>query len=289
VRSGLTSASDYWQLIKTFSREDDVNVWSIISSSVQALHLLLSGENRIAFKKMIRGLFGPPATKLGWSPKAGESVQTKQLRAQLLEVLGTIGEDAPVINSAVEHFNKWKQDNAAIDSNLLPALVTILAYNGNATRYEEFSKLSQEAKTPQELIRFLYALAAFRDLTLLNKTMASCVSGEVKTQDAPYLFAAIAQNEIATTSAWQYLKTHWDRMVEIYPENGVVRMCAAILPALDQSDLEKDANGFFAKHKVAGGDMAIAQGLELLRVNLLMRERESKRFGSYVLSNASKC
>ena len=37
------------------------------------------------------------------------------------------------------------------------------AYNGDDKRYDEFLQMSKDAKTPQEVIRFLYSLAAFRD------------------------------------------------------------------------------------------------------------------------------
>jgi puromycin-sensitive aminopeptidase len=282
LRAGLISSADYLQLIKSFTGESDVNVWSIILGSLQTLHLLTSGDTRLTFKKMIRELCGPQAAKLGWTPKDDESVQTKQMRALLLEVLGTIGEDPAIIKSAAEYFNKWKKDHGSIDANLLPALVSILAYHGDAERYEQFRKAYKEGKTPQEVIRFLYSLATFRDVTLLKRTMADCLGEEIKTQDAPYLLAAIAQNEVATEATWQFLKKNWDQMIEAYPENGVVRMCAAIIQTLDRGGLEKEAIDFFAKHKVESGDMAVAQGLELLRINVLLRERESKRLAQYL-------
>jgi puromycin-sensitive aminopeptidase len=287
VRAGLTSSPEYLELVRAFSEEDDINVWLIISGSLQALHQLLSGESRTAFKRIVRELLGPQATKLGWDPKANESVQTKQLRGHLLDMLGTIGEDGAVVKRADEYFAKWKKDKKSIDSNLLPALVNILAYHGKEARYEEFKEASRQAKTPQEVIRFLYALAAFRDLPLLEKTMSSCLGDQVKTQDAPYVFASVAQNEIATEAAWKFLKKNWERMVETYPENGVVRMCSTVLPTLDRFELEKDAQEFFSKHKVESGDMAIAQGLELLRINVLLRERETDRLADYVRRNTS--
>ncbi|PWU02195.1 MAG: hypothetical protein C5B53_01975 [Candidatus Melainabacteria bacterium] len=282
LRAGLTSSADYLDLIKSFADEDDVNVWSIIVGSLQTLHLLTSGDTRLAFKKMVRELCGPQAARLGWNPKPDESVQTKQMRSLLLEVIGTIGGDDAIIKTALEYFNKWKKEHGSIDANLLPALVNILAYHGDAERYEQFRKAYKEGKTPQEIIRFLYSLATFRDVTLLKKTMANCLSDEVKTQDAPYLLAAIAQNEVGTEATWQFLKKHWDEMIETYPENGVVRMCAAIIQTLDRGGLEKDAIDFFAKHKVESGEMAVAQGLELLRINVLLRERESKRLAQYL-------
>lgn len=282
VRAGSTSAGDYLELVKSFGDEDDINVWSIISGSLHALHVLLPDQNRSAFKKLVGALCSPQAKRLGWQAKEDESVQTRQLRALLIELLGTIGNDEAVIKQALDKFNGWKKDKASIDANLLPALVNILAYHGDEKRYEEFRELSKQAKTPQEVIRFLYSLAAFRQLPLLKKTIASCLSDEVKTQDAPFLFAVIAQNEIGTEAAWDFMRSRWDEMVKAYPENGMVRLCAAVIPALDRNELEAQAKDFFAKHKVESGEMAISQGLELLRINVLLRERESAPLAQYL-------
>jgi len=288
VRSGLLSVTDYLEMIKLFTSEDDINVWSIITGSIHALHSLVQNEARTGFQAMIRDICTPMAIRLGWDPAANEAVQTRQLRGSLQGVLGTIGSDLQVLKAAEKHYGSWLHDKSSIDSNLLPAIVSILAYNGDKVRYEEFKNMSSQAKTPQEQLRFLYALAAFRHLDLLKRTFNSCLDGQVKTQDAPYLFATAAGNEIATEAAWAFTKENFEKMVLAYPENGVVRMWSSIIPALDTPDLEKDANNFFSKHKVKSGEMAVAQALEQLRINVSLRERESAPLAKYALSNSPR-
>jgi puromycin-sensitive aminopeptidase len=288
VRAGLTPSSEYLEMIKLFSDEDDINVWSIISGSISTLHSILSGPERQALKAIIRGLYAPVAAKLGWEPVAEEDSQTKQLRSSVQSILGTIGEDKTVIAKAEELFKVWKADKSKLDSNIVPAIVGILAYNGNAERYEEFRKLSAEAKTPQEILRFTYALGNFRDAKLLDRTLEACLSDEIRTQDAPFVFGSTAGNEIATEAAWKFLQKNWDKMVENYPETGMVRMCSMVIPSLDTAVLEKEAQQFFANHKVKAGDMALAQALEQLRINVSLRERETSRLGKYVLAEPQK-
>jgi puromycin-sensitive aminopeptidase len=288
VRAGFMPVSDYLDLIKQFSQEDDVNVWSIILSSVQAIYYLLSGEARLAFRNFMEELLTPISTKLGWTPKDGETTQMRQLRSSLFSTLGTVGGDAGVQSKASELFAQWKKDKSSVENNLAASLVSVLAYNGDSKRYDEFAQMSKDAKTPQEVIRFLYSLAAFRDLTLLKKTIASCLSDDVKTQDAPYLFASLAMNEVGTEAAWTFLKANWDKMHEAYPDNGMTRMCSAVIPSLDKNGLETEAKEFFATHKIKGGEMAVAQALEQLHVNVLLRDREvggSNRLSKYILSH----
>ncbi len=285
LRAGFLPVADYLQMIKLFNNESDYSVWQIILSSLSALRHLTKDEARKNCKQFVYNLCKKKASELGWQPATGEAVQTKQLRSSLIDALGTTAEDNHTYDEAQKAFRSWQKEKTAIDNNILPAIVSVLAYHGNKERYEEFQQLSKHAKTPQETLRFLYALAGFRDEKLLAKTMASCVSEEVKTQDAPYLFAMVANNEIATSSAWQFMQKHWQQMVDRYPDTGLVRMCAGVIPALSTPPLEKEAKEFFAAHKVKEGDMAIAQALESLRINVLMRERETKPLADYLVSN----
>ncbi len=282
TKAGFMTASNYLDMVKLFVDEDDVSVWQIITSSLNSLRFLTSGESRQEFKHFVKTLCKTKAKELGWTPGAHESSQTKQLRAVLIEALGMMAEDQETYEDAQKAFASWKTDKASIDSNLLPAIVNILAYHGDEKLYDEYLSISKHAKTPQETLRFLYALAQFRNPHLLDKTMTSCVNGDVRTQDAPFLFIMIANNEIAIPAAWKFLQKNWEAMIKAYPDTGVVRLCSSVIPTLDKENLEREAQQFFAKHKVKSGDMAISQALEMLRVNVLFRERETKNIARYL-------
>ncbi len=284
VRSGILPTPDYIEMVKLFGAEEDPNVWAIIVSSLGHLHGLVKDDHRKALAEVVRNLVKPTADRLGYAPIGkDESVQSRQLRGSLIGVLGTIGEDADVQKKASELFAQWKADKQSVDSNVVPALVGILAHNGDEARYNEFFQLSQAAQSPQEVQRFLFALARFRDGALLDKTINKCLTDDVRTQDAPYLYANVLGNEIAGIAAWNFMKANWASMVARYPENGVVRMCGAV-SALDSAELEAEVKAFFAANQVKSGDMAVAQALEQLRINVLMRERETAGLQKHLIA-----
>jgi puromycin-sensitive aminopeptidase len=284
VRSGILPTPDYIEMVKLFSAEEDPNVWAIITSSLGHLHSLVKDDHRKALAEVVRNLVKPTVDRLGYAPAGqDESVQSRQLRGSLIGVLGTIGADEEVQKKANELFSNWKADKQSVDSNVVPALVGILAHNGDEARYDEFFQLSQAAQSPQEVQRFLFALARFRDGGLLGKTINKCLTDDVRTQDAPYLYANVLGNEIAAAAAWNFMKANWANMVARYPENGVVRMCGAVA-GLDTAELEAEVKAFFAANQVKSGDMAVAQALEQLRINVLMRERETAGLQKHLIA-----
>lgn len=227
----------------------------------------------------------PMHQKLGWIASEKESVQTRELRGQLIGILGTIGEVADVREKAAAYFDAWKLDRSSVDANIVPAIVNILAYSGGEERYNEFFRMAKEATTPQDELRFLGALTAFRDQALLARTVEKCLSEHIRTQDAPSIFAALFSNEEADQLAWDYLEANFDRMEDAYPQSGLVRMCAAA-SILDEPQLEQSVRGFFANRKVKSGDMAIAQMLEQLEINARMRKDHSGPLGAHLTKQA---
>ncbi len=282
VRARITPVTDYLEMVKTFQGEQDPNVWATIAGSLRTLHRLVSGDHRGALEKVIRDLVGPAVARLGWDARDNESVQVRELRGTLINVLGTIGDDKETQTRAASYFDLWKADKAKVEPNVVPALVTILAHSGDEKRYDEFFQLSKAATTPQETLRFLNALAHFRDKNLLDQTITKCLSEDVRTQDAPYLFAQILTNQHAAEAAWKFLKTRFDDMVKAYPENGVVRMCGAV-ESLDTPQLADEVRQFFAATKVKSGDMAVAQMLEQLEINLALRQEQSDKLAAHLL------
>ncbi len=286
VRARITPVTEYLEVVKLFGGEVDPNVWSIVCGSLNTLHKLVSGSHRDALQQVVRDLIGPAVTKLGWDAKKDDSVQTRELRGTLIGTLGTIGNDSATQAKAVTYFDNWKKDKSTVDANVVPALVGILAHNGDEKRYDEFVQLSKDATTPQDTLRFINALARFRDAKLLEKTIAKCLSDEVRTQDAPYLFANLLSNEDAGPHAWKFLKEKFDDMVLAYPENGVVRMCGAA-EHLDSDELADEVRTFFASRKVKSGEMAVAQMLEQLAINQKLRQEQAAPLMVHLLPQAA--
>jgi puromycin-sensitive aminopeptidase len=270
--AGLTSLSDYLDLIELLRDEDDVNVWTTVIGSCHHLQRVLDDEHCAELEQRLRGLFGAALERLGWSVKAGESELTSQLRGDLIGALGTAAEDKPTQERARELFAAYEKNPDAADRNLIPALVAIVAHTGTAVDYEKFCAKFKHAQTPQEETRYLFALGNFRDAKLIERTLELTVNGEVRTQNSPYLMRGILLNKQARELAWSFMKRHWAEMLRQFPDNSIPRMCEGII-GLATPELEADVKAFFDQHPVKQGSKQMAQHLERLRVAVACRER----------------
>ena len=280
AQAGLTPLTTYLDVLPVFREEPDHNVWAAILGSYHYLYRLLSPEQRPALQRHVRALLTPLTQQLGWSPKDEEDALIGQLRGELLSALGTLGADTATQAQAHALYTQYRADRNAVDRNLVPALVSILAHTGDAAVYDEFRHISHNAATPQEEQRYQFALAGFRQPDLLARTLDMTLNGDVRTQNAPYLMRSLLMNTEGRELAWHFFQDRWDEMLEKFPEVSIVRMCEGI-SALVTPELEAQVNAFFADHPVPQAGKMMDQHLEKLHVAVACQQREAENLREY--------
>jgi len=65
---------------------------------------------------------------------------------------------------------------------------------------------------------------------LLDRTLARTISGEIRTQDAPFLVSAILGHVYGRELAWAFVKTNWEKMDQLFPNKGCAACAAGSQP-----------------------------------------------------------
>jgi puromycin-sensitive aminopeptidase len=271
----------YLALTGHFKMERDHNVWSVLLGSFSTLDRVLTADDRPLLQRFVQDRLQPAAHDLGWAPRRDESDLTRELRGDLLRALGTLGDHSDTQHEAAQLYAAEQDHPGTVDPNLLPALVSVLAFTGDEGRYEEFLERFRKTSTPQEERRFLYALAAFRSPQLLKRTLHKTLNGEIRTQDAPMVVGAVLHNIYGRDAAWAFVKKHWDEMDRLFPKNGLRRMCGGIV-ALATPELEQDVREFFTSKKIDLGGKTLQQYFEQLHIAVSFRERSTEAVRAYL-------
>jgi puromycin-sensitive aminopeptidase len=212
---------------------------------------------------------------MGWVPGADEDDRTRQLRAMLFELAGTIGDDADVHARARVLHDAYTDDPEAVDPALAAAAISVIADSGTREEFDTFVQRFRKIDNPQEQIRYLYSLAKFHDDEAFEEMLDLSLS-EVRSQNAPFLLRLALMNRTHGPKAWTFIRQHWDELNEKLPSSTIVRMAEGVRTLTDPA-LAHEVQGFFAEHPVPQGERTMAQHLERLRVNVALRAREAKR------------
>ena len=280
VLAGTTSAAAFSNLIEASVDERDRSVWQRLIGGFRSLDRLASGNAAAeeAMAAIVRDAIRPTLTELGpVKNDDDEDDRTTQLRGDLFQAMGTMGDDPDVIDQAKQLAADGRRGASEIDAAVLAAAVGITAAKADEVDFVDMMAAWRSAATPQDEIRYLYALAEFADDQLLARVRQLILDGDIRSQNGPYVIRALLANPAGAEPTWAFVKERWDELISMFPSSGIVRMLDG-LSTIDSQDTADDAVTFFDRHPVPQGAKTLAQILERQRVAVALRNREHARF-----------
>ena len=168
---------------------------------------------------------------------------------------------------------------------VLAACTAVVAATGDADDYERFLQGFRTSATPQEGLRFLYGLAEFGDPELFDRTLAFALSGEVRTQNAPFVLNRCLAHREHGERAWRFVRQHWDDANRLFPNNLVVRMVDPV-KLLMRPEQQAEVAAFFAEHPIPQSAKTLAQILERQQINVALAQRDGGPLGAGIAALA---
>ena len=278
VVAGKASGGSFLDLVEGFQDETDLRVWQAVLGGLGWLDRFVEGEPRERLRAFVRDLVRPALARLGWDASADESDLTRALRGQLVQSLAVLGADPETLAQCRE-----LELEGEGDPQILQAAVEAVAAEGTAEDLDRYWQRYRGATTPQEEERYLFATSRFPGEAEIDRLLASAMSGEVRTQDAPYLLARATTNRRQGPKVWRFIAEHWDAMQDRFAASNIIGLASGIRYLTDR-DVVDEVDAFFREHDIPQNHLMLQQGLERMRVAAKLRERVTpellERFGS---------
>jgi puromycin-sensitive aminopeptidase len=271
VVAGSADASEFVSFAARFDAEEDLAVWQALLLGLGWCDRFMEGQPREGFRTFVRHLLAPVLERLQWDAQSEEPDRVRALRGALLQGLAIIGED-PNARAAAREFEAEGRAGAPVDPSLAAASVNVIASTGDLEDYRRFADMTEQAPTPQEQLRYLYALPLFPDAEALDRTLSSTLDGGIRSQNAPFVLAFAMTNRFQGARAWSFVKEHWDELSTAFPSPLVIRMVDGIR-YLNRPQDEADAAAFFEAHPIPQSSKTLEQTLERQRIMVALRAR----------------
>ncbi len=284
VVAGRLAAADFLTFAEGFAADRELAVWQAIVIGLKGVSRLVEGEAEAALQRRIAALVGPALTDVGWKPVADEGDLRAKLRGLLLSTLAVLGND-PDAQARCRAILEQSPDSGAVDAELIASATNAIAAVGTDSDYEHYLASFRNAETPQEELRFMYALADFPQSAQVQRTIDLAFSGEVKTQNAPFLLNRCIANRRHGEMAWSHVRREWQAANDKFPGNTIVRMIDPV-KTLTAPATVADVQSFFSEHPIPQGAKTLDQILERQRVNAALREREGVRLAASLANDS---
>jgi puromycin-sensitive aminopeptidase len=277
VVAGKASAGSFLDLVQGFQDETDLRVWQAILGGLGWLDRFVEGEPRERLRAFVRDLVRPALARLGWDASDDESDLTRALRGQLVQSLAVLGADPETLAQCQE-----LELEGEGDPQLLQAAVEAVAAEGTAEDLDRYWQRYRSATTPQEEERYLFATSRFPGEAEVERILASAMSDDVRTQDAPYLLARSTTNRHQGPKVWRFMADRWDQMQDRFASSNIIGLVSGIRYLTDPEVVD-EVDAFFREHDIPQNHLMLQQGLERMRVAAKLRERVTpellQRFG----------
>ncbi|MDP3963995.1 MAG: M1 family metallopeptidase [bacterium] len=279
VDAGKFSSTQLLTMLEAFREETHYIVWTEIIGILGRLRMRLDeGPATEALNAWARQLIKPAAERLGWDRRAEEAHTETLLRSMLLSALG-IYENRPTIDEAKRRLNRHLASEQALDPNIRFPVYAMAAREGDAKLFDLLIDRYRAEALHEEKIRYLRALAEFRDPELGARMLDFSLSADVRSQDTMFVLAQAGSNPRERDRVWKFFKTHWGAFDERYGEGGLKlmgRIIEAVAGHFADEAHAGDIEQFFAEHPAPSASRSIEKVLEHIRVAAAWRARDGK-------------
>jgi len=270
--------------LQFFKEENDPEVLNLIISCLSFIDKFVDENHSNNFKSFSEGYFSHLLKKYGFKNNNNDTNKIKEFKAALIRGLGNICADEKIINYCGELFETYRKNPKDVEANALAATISVLSNNGDSNLYNEFLELYLNSSTPQDEMRFLFALSSFQNIDNFINTLELSLSEKVRTQNAPYLLGQTLRNKKHFSVSWDFIENNWDKINDKFPENSIPRLLTGIRAITDVECSEK-IKTFLKNNKVPQGQKTVDQHLEKLNINVKFADFNLKYLEKFLLNN----
>jgi aminopeptidase N/puromycin-sensitive aminopeptidase len=262
VRANRAAVGQYLTLVTALRTDASAEVIATALNGVSAIYeqLAATADEHAALSAWITKTFVPVYENLG-PASPSDSDNTRQLRAELLENIGTYGNAPQVVAGARVIADQYLANPASIDATLGEAALTVAAHNGDAALFDRLQHLYETSDDPVLKHLALRLLGDFPSPELVARAVAFDASGKVRNQDAALQFAVPLGRSDSRDAAWSYMKNNWTN-VSGQLTTGLGERLVTATGSFCSADARDDVKSFFASHTVAASSASLKHALE---------------------------
>jgi puromycin-sensitive aminopeptidase len=265
---GHASFADLFTLARTLHELDEPATWTVVANALRMANRILDDAGRATLAHLVRQLTVPARERLTLLPIPGESVQAATVRGIVLELLGTLGDDAEV-----RHAFAAKFDAGEVSGSLADAIVAVTMAQGREGDAEICEERRQRATTPQDEQRYLFApaLSGSREVVLAAVERAF---SDVRTQDAPYLLGSLMRNRLAGEAVWREVTARFAHAIDRFPNSAHPALVGGMSTLVSSEALAAEIRNFHEANPVPAGQRQIEQFMDLMDLHVAVASRE---------------
>ena len=191
AQAGLQDPADIMKMMKAIPMTADPQVWGKVSGLSANIYRLYRGDaqGQARFGAYATSRLKPILAQLGWTEKTGESVPHANLRSDLINTLGAMG-DPEIVTEARKRYSS--SSPGAVPAALRKTIYSIVAMHADAATWESMRVLASKEASPQTKRELYRQLALTTDPVLAKRALDLALAGEAGAPNTRLIFGQVA-------------------------------------------------------------------------------------------------
>ena len=283
VRAGRHSVADYLTLASGFGREHVNGVLEEVTARLLFVReYLTSGETRPKYEQFVGSLFGPLYRELGLNASPGDDDDKRASRATVIHTLDMAGNNPSLAAEARAALAKSLSGAAPLDASAANTIAAVAARHGDAAVFDQLLSASQQATSPSERYRYLFALGAFEDPALIDRGLNFSLTPDLRSQDTSLYLRTFFANPLARSRAWAFVKQHWGQLGPKITISGNDVTLTESLGSFCDAGARDDIREFFKTHKLPAASRTLDQTFERINNCITMKGKETANVATWL-------
>jgi alanyl aminopeptidase len=233
---------------------------------------MMDADERRAFARVVSERVMPLAGRVGWKPRAGETLDQQELRTVLLPFAARAPGSQRMRSEARSLALRWLDDSSAIDASIMSPVLQVAGRYADARFFGRLAQALPMHEGKRERSEILGALAAATLPALRNRAYAmglqdAGASSALDGRDVATLFEKALEDKDNRSAAFAFVRAHWTELHHKWPEESELWLLFR-MGALCSAPERRDFVSFFAPvaKTVHGGERAYEQSLESIDI-----------------------
>jgi alanyl aminopeptidase len=292
VRAGKLPYADVLRYVPAFAQDRSRHVVQATLNIVGGLHGqgLVPASQRAAYAAFLRDTYGKQARALGVTEKPGEDEDTRLLRASMIPLLATDGEDKQLAAQARALADRYLVDRKAVSPDMVGPVLRVAAYHGGRAFFEKLRDAASKEKDQVHRRRLFAAMSDSSDPAVLKEALALTLSDKFDPRETvfPIVFGSL-EEPAHRGLVYGFVRENFDQLVERLPRD-VGGNLAHVGSALCDESKRKEVEAFFGERaaRFTGGPRKLAQALERMRLCATFRQSQGPSVEQFLQSTTHK-
>ncbi len=223
LEAGELPVSSYLKGLAALAGEEHRLVLSGVSRALAHLErVAVEGELTAPYRAYVKKVLKPHVARIGLEPKAGETVDVKLLRPELLGAYTYITRDAALLARSRALVEAYLADAGSVTPEVLALVLPMAAWSGDDSLWTRLKDAAVAATDPVARVALVGALGAFETPALRVRSLGLVLDGTLRAQDLRQL----ARGGVPATreATWTWMTQHYDEILRVTGPSAAPRL-----------------------------------------------------------------